>query len=65
MNNEIGMKTNKSLQKRLKVSKKGKVLARKSGHGHFNAKQKRVKQLAAKKLYILKLKKKTLGRYLP
>ena len=33
------MKTNKSFQKRLKVTKKGKIIARVPGHNHFNAKE--------------------------
>ena len=33
------MKTNKSYTKRVKVTKNGKVVGRKSGHGHFNAKE--------------------------
>jgi ribosomal protein L35 len=33
------MKTNKSFTKRLRVTKKGKVLARVAGHNHFNAKR--------------------------
>jgi ribosomal protein L35 len=33
------MKTNKSYKKRLKVTKNGKVLARKAGQNHFNAKE--------------------------
>jgi len=33
------MKTNKSFAKRLRVTKKGKVLARVAGHNHFNAKR--------------------------
>jgi ribosomal protein L35 len=32
------MKTNKSFTKRLRVSKKGKVISRTPGHNHFNAK---------------------------
>lgn len=32
------MKTNKSFSKRLRVTRKGKVLARVPGHNHFNAK---------------------------
>jgi ribosomal protein L35 len=43
-----GMKTNKSFSKRLKVTKNGKVLARKAGFNHFNAKQGRRSQLAGK-----------------
>ena len=33
------MKTNKSYAKRLRVTKKGKVIARVPGHNHFNAKE--------------------------
>jgi len=40
------MKTNKSFLKRLKVTKNGKILARATGQGHFNAKESGRKQLA-------------------
>ena len=33
------MKSNKSFSKRLRVTKKGKVIARVPGHNHFNAKE--------------------------
>ena len=33
------MKTNKSYLKRLRVTKKGKIVARVPGHNHFNAKE--------------------------
>jgi len=33
------MKTNKSYKKRVKVTKNGKVVARKPGHDHFNARE--------------------------
>ncbi len=33
------MKTNKSFSKRLRVSKRGKIIARTPGHNHFNAKE--------------------------
>ena len=32
------MKTNKSFTKRLRVTKKGKIISRAPGHNHFNAK---------------------------
>ncbi len=32
-------KTNKSFTKRLKVTKNGKILARKTGQNHFNSKE--------------------------
>ncbi|QQG38180.1 MAG: 50S ribosomal protein L35 [Candidatus Kaiserbacteria bacterium] len=33
------MKTNKSYSKRLRVTRKGKIVARVPGHNHFNAKE--------------------------
>ena len=39
------MKTNKSFTKRLKVTRRGKVIARKPGQNHFNAKESRNTQL--------------------
>ncbi|OGG57468.1 hypothetical protein A2853_03865 [Candidatus Kaiserbacteria bacterium RIFCSPHIGHO2_01_FULL_55_17] len=33
------MKTNKSYSKRLRVTRKGKIIARVPGHNHFNAKE--------------------------
>lgn len=33
------MKTNKSYQKRIKVTRKGKLVARKPGQNHFNGKE--------------------------
>ncbi len=35
----MAMKTNKSYKKRLKVTKTGKIVARKAGQNHFNAKE--------------------------
>ena len=35
------MKTNKSYTKRVRVTKKGKLVARKPGHNHFNARDNR------------------------
>jgi ribosomal protein L35 len=43
------MKTNKSVTKRLKITSTGKLMARKPGFNHFNAKQSRTKQLAGRK----------------
>jgi ribosomal protein L35 len=45
----MSTKTNKSFTKRLKVSKNGKISARKTGQNHFNAKESRRAQLAKKK----------------
>ncbi|MBX4200445.1 50S ribosomal protein L35 [Candidatus Parcubacteria bacterium] len=35
----MSMKTNKSYAKRLKVTKTGKLIARKTGQNHFNSKE--------------------------
>ncbi|PJE64767.1 MAG: hypothetical protein COU90_00670 [Candidatus Ryanbacteria bacterium CG10_big_fil_rev_8_21_14_0_10_43_42] len=43
-------KTNKSITKRLKVTRTGKVMSRTPGHNHFNAKARRSKQLDKKGL---------------
>jgi len=59
------MKVNKSLRKRLKITRNGKILARKAGFNHFNAKQRRVKQLAGKKMQAFKLSGKQKSRFLP
>lgn len=37
----MAIKTNKSYSKRIKVTKKGKLLTRKSGQNHFNSKERR------------------------
>jgi ribosomal protein L35 len=46
----MAIKTNKSLTKRLKITKNGKILSRAPGFNHFNAKQTRKKQLNGRKL---------------
>lgn len=61
------MKTNKSITKRLKVTKNGKVVGRKAGQNHFNAKESRSTQLAGKRAtsYEHYFTNKTKSRYLP
>jgi len=59
------MKTNKSYTKRLKVTKKGKILARKPGQCHFNAKESGIISQGKKKTSILKLSKRVTRRFLP
>jgi ribosomal protein L35 len=58
-------KTNKAFLKRLRVTKGGKVLSRTPGHCHFKAKEKRRRQLSAKRPQVFDINKKTLGKYLP
>ncbi len=58
-------KTNKSLLKRLKITRKGKILIRKGGQIHFRAKKKRSKALSGKAWREFNISKKQLKRYLP
>jgi len=60
-----GMKTNKSFSKRLKITKNGKIISRKPGFNHFNAKQSRVKQLAGRKGQSFVIKNKPRSHLLP
>ena len=60
-----GMKTNKSYSKRLKLTKNGKVLSRKPGFNHFNAKQSRITELAGKKRQSFVIKNKPKSHLLP
>lgn len=59
------MKTNKSFLKRLKVTKNGKIIGRKPGLNHFNAKQSRSKQLSAKRGQDFAMTGKEKSRFLP
>ena len=59
------MKTNKSVLKRVKITKTGKILCRKAGFNHLNARQSRVKQLAGRKMKVLVMTSKTKSRFLP
>lgn len=58
------MKTNKSYTKRLRVTKSGKILARKAGFNHFNAKQSRTKQLAGKRTVSFIMTNKQRSRFM-
>jgi ribosomal protein L35 len=59
------MKTNKSYSKRLKITKNGKLISRKPGFNHFNAKQSRTKQLAGRKGQNFIIKNKPKSHLLP
>ena len=59
------MKTNKSYSKRLKVTGTGKLIGRKPGFNHFNARQTRVKQLAGRKGAEFVMKSKPKSHLLP
>lgn len=56
---------NKSFTKRVRVSPKGKLLVRKPGGNHFNAQERRQKQLDRKRTgRTLTLTPKKIGRHL-
>ncbi len=59
------MKTNKSITKRLKITKNGKIIGRKPGFNHFNSKQSRRKQLNGKKGVEFNLSNKERSRFIP
>ncbi len=59
------MKTNKAYSKRLRVTKNGKLVGRKAGGNHYNAKESRSTQLARKRSRIITLTPKLRTRYLP
>ncbi len=61
------MKTNKSFSKRLKVTRRGKIIARKPGKNHFNAKEGRSKQMTGNRTETLSARTmtpKVLQRYI-
>ena len=60
-----GMKTNKSYSKRLKRTRNGKIISRKPGFNHFNAKQSRTAQLAGRKGQNFVIKNKPKSHLLP
>ncbi len=47
------MKTNKSFSKRIKVTRTGKLVARKPGKNHFNAKESRSNQMVGNRSDII------------
>lgn len=59
------MKTNKSFTKRIKVTRNGKIISRKAGHNHFNAKDSGNKGQQKKRTMQLVFKNKAKARFLP
>lgn len=59
------MKTNKSYTKRIKVTKNGKLVARKPGQNHFNARATGRKRLSRKRTQLLSYSKRITRRFLP
>lgn len=58
------MKTNKSYTKRIKVTKNGKLVTRKAGQNHFNAKEGRRSQQNKRRSLSLVMKNKAKSRFL-
>ncbi len=58
------MKTNKSFTKRLKITRNGKVIARKPGQNHFNAKESRSSQMDGRRSQSLNLSKKVSQQFI-
>ena len=59
------MKTNKSFTKRIKVTKNGKILSRKAGQNHFNAKDTGSKGQNKKRMLKVVFSNKAKARFLP
>lgn len=59
------MKTNKSFTKRLKLTKNGKIISRKKGTNHFNAKESRASQLSGRRNKTFTIKNKPKSHLMP
>ena len=60
----MAIKTNKSYTKRLKRTKAGKLLARKTGQNHFNAKERRAAKYSKGRDAEFHMKNKERSRFL-
>ena len=60
----MAMKTNKSYKKRIKIAKSGKLVVRKPGQNHFNAKEGQANKSAKKKNSNIQISNKNRSRYL-
>jgi len=58
------MKTNKSFSKRLRVTRNKKIVGRKAGQNHFNAKESRRSQQAKKRTIDVNFSNKAKARFL-
>ncbi|MDO8561866.1 MAG: 50S ribosomal protein L35 [bacterium] len=58
------MKTNKSFSKRLRVTRKGKIVARAPGQNHFNAKRSGSERMHHKRAGSMEMTAKNRSRYL-
>lgn len=60
----MSIKTNKSYLKRLKVTKNGKILARKPGQNHFNARERTRTSLSKRRMSVIQMDNKAKSRFL-
>lgn len=60
----MALKTNKSFTKRLKMTRTGKLVARKPGQNHFNAKESQKKRLARRRTQKVQFSEKVSQRYI-
>ena len=61
----MAQKTRQSYSKRIKVTRSGKLITRKAGQGHFNAKMSRKKQLDQKRSNKMIMKNRTFRTNMP
>ncbi len=61
----MSSKTNKSLTKRIKITKNGKLKVRAKGHCHYNARENNSAKMAKKKMGDIKLSAKTIQQEIP
>ncbi len=59
------MKTNKSFTKRMRLTRKGKLVARVGGQDHFNARDSRKTRTAKGRAKIVTMKRADRARFLP
>jgi len=59
------MKTNKSYTKRLRLTKKGKILSRAPGQNHFNAKRSGSETMRHKRVGRIEMNASDRSRFLP
>ena len=58
------MKTNKSFTKRIKITRNGKLVARKPGQNHFNAKESQSGRQNRRRKDLVMFDSKTMQRYI-
>lgn len=61
----MSTKSNKSFTKRLKKTRSGKLIARRPGQNHYNAKESGEEGIAKRRTQEFELKNKAEGRFMP